>query len=76
MSEVVNPGLLGEERSFKREVEGPIVRGRQPGARKKDVEIGVARGEALGKLTGMFVLRRAAEILTSYLPPKCMRSPA
>lgn len=67
----VNPGLLDTYAKFKREFEGPIVRGRQPGATKKVVEMGVARGESLGKITGEFVLRRTSEILEKYLPMKC-----
>ena len=67
----INPGLLDTYAKFKREFEGPIVRGRQPGATKKVVEMGVARGESLGKITGEFVLRRTSEILEKYLPMKC-----
>ena len=70
MVDFVNPGLLDTYAKFKREFEGPIVRGRQPGGTKKVVEMGVARGETLGKITGEFVLRRTSEILAKYLPMK------
>lgn len=66
----VNPGLLDTYAVFKRLHENPIVKSRQPGASAKDVEKGKARGEELARLTGLFVLRRTAEILSAYLPPK------
>ncbi|TVY82311.1 DNA repair and recombination protein RAD54B [Lachnellula suecica] len=70
MVDFVNPGLLGKYNTFKKEFEGPIVKSRQPGALERDVEKGVARGEELSSLTKMFILRRTAEILSKYLPPK------
>jgi DNA repair and recombination protein RAD54B len=71
MVDFVNPGLLDSYAVFKRGFEGPIVKGRQPAAKKKDVELGRARSGALSLLTGMFVLRRTSEILSQYLPVKC-----
>ncbi|TVY19385.1 DNA repair and recombination protein RAD54B [Lachnellula arida] len=70
MVDFVNPGLLGKYNTFKKEFEGPIVKSRQPGALERDVEKGSARGEELASLTKMFILRRTAEILSKYLPPK------
>ena len=70
MVDFVNPGLLGKYNTFKKEFEGPIVKSRQPGASERDVEKGSARGEELASLTKMFILRRTAEILSKYLPPK------
>ncbi|KAF2461809.1 SNF2 family N-terminal domain-containing protein [Lineolata rhizophorae] len=70
MVDFVNPGLLGKYATFKREFEGPILKSRQPGAHPKDVEKGRARSEELAALTGQFILRRTADILAKYLPPK------
>ncbi|KAH8153453.1 uncharacterized protein LAJ45_02266 [Morchella importuna] len=70
MVDFVNPGLLESYATFRKEFEGPIVKSRQPGAAKRDVEKGRARGEELARITKLFVLRRTAEILSSYLPPK------
>ncbi|KAK2762100.1 helicase [Arachnomyces sp. PD_36] len=70
MVDFVNPGLLGTFKMFMKEFEGPIVKSRQPGALKKDIEKGEARGEELRELTSMFILRRTADILSKYLPPK------
>lgn len=68
--DLVNPGVLGTYKSFMREFEGPIVRSRQPEATRKEIEKGEARNEELRNLTSMFMLRRTADILSKYLPPK------
>jgi DNA repair and recombination protein RAD54B len=70
MVDFVNPGLLGTHNTFKKEFESPIVKSRQPAASEKDVEKGNAREEELSSLTKQFILRRTAEILSEYLPPK------
>ncbi|KAL5338463.1 SNF2 family N-terminal domain-containing protein [Aspergillus crustosus] len=68
--DLVNPGILGTFKSFIKEFEGPIVRSRQPEATEKDIEKGEARNEELRELTSKFMLRRTADILSKYLPPK------
>ncbi|KAL4861016.1 hypothetical protein BDV12DRAFT_180836 [Aspergillus spectabilis] len=68
--DLVNPGILGSFKSFIKEFEGPIVRSRQPEATEKDIERGEARNEELRELTSKFMLRRTADILAKYLPPK------
>ncbi|KAL2871932.1 DEAD/DEAH box helicase [Aspergillus lucknowensis] len=68
--DLVNPGVLGSFKSFIKEFEGPIVRSRQPEATEKDIEKGEARNEELRELTSKFILRRTADILAKYLPPK------
>lgn len=68
--DLVNPGILGSFKSFIREFETPIVRSRQPEATSKDIEKGESRGEELRELTSQFMLRRTADILAKYLPPK------
>ncbi|PGH12026.1 hypothetical protein AJ79_04535 [Helicocarpus griseus UAMH5409] len=70
MVDFVNPGLLGTFKMFMKEFEGPIVKSRQPGAATKDIEKGEARSEELASLTSLFILRRTADILSKYLPPK------
>lgn len=69
-TDLVNPGVLGTLKAFIREFEGPIVRSRQPEATRKDIEKGEARNEELRELTSKFILRRTADILAKYLPPK------
>ncbi|QGA18342.1 hypothetical protein EYB26_006026 [Talaromyces marneffei] len=68
--DLVNPGILGTYRNFMKEFEGPIVRSQQPEATMRDIEKGEARGEELRELTSMFILRRTADVLSKYLPPK------
>ncbi|KAK9385667.1 SNF2 family N-terminal domain-containing protein [Lipomyces mesembrius] len=70
MIDFINPGLFDNYNAFKRQFELPIIRSRQPDARKQDIELGKARSEELSKLTKTFVLRRTADILAKYLPPK------
>lgn len=70
MVDFVNPNILSKYTTFKREFETPIMKSRQPGAAEKDLEKGEARSEELANLTGKFILRRTAEILDNYLPPK------
>ncbi|KAJ4288618.1 helicase [Kalmusia sp. IMI 367209] len=66
----VNPGLLGQRAAFKRTFEGPIVRSRQPDASETELEKGEARWQELVSLTSRFMIRRTADVLTKYLPPK------
>ena len=70
MVDFINPGLLNKYSTFKREFENPILKSQQPGASAKDLEKGEARSEELANLTVLFILRRTAEILSKYLPPK------
>jgi DNA repair and recombination protein RAD54B len=70
MVDFCNPGLLGKYTTFKKEFETPITKSRQPGASARDIEKGTARGEELSSLTKGFILRRTAEVLSKYLPPK------
>ena len=70
MVDLINPGLLGTFKNFKKQFEEPIIKSRQPGALEKDVEKGIARGQVLAEDTNTFILRRTIDILSKYLPPK------
>ncbi|KAK8245335.1 P-loop containing nucleoside triphosphate hydrolase protein [Phyllosticta capitalensis] len=70
VADLVNPGCLGKLSTFKREFEGPIVKASQPEATAKDREKGQARQEELDRLVEQFMLRRKADVLSKYLPPK------
>jgi DNA repair and recombination protein RAD54B len=70
MVNFVNDGLLGTYKAFMKNFEIPIVRSRQPDAITKDIELGEARSEELAETTSPFILRRTADILSNYLPPK------
>ncbi|KAJ4985754.1 DNA repair and recombination protein rad54 [Stagonosporopsis vannaccii] len=66
----VNPGLLGQRPAFKRTFETPILRSRQPDASESELEKGEARWQELVSLTSKFMIRRTADVLSKYLPPK------
>jgi DNA repair and recombination protein RAD54B len=66
----VNPGLLGQRAAFKRSFELPIMRSRQPDASESELEKGEARWKELVSLTSQFMIRRTADVLSKYLPPK------
>ncbi|KAK9452204.1 SNF2 family N-terminal domain-containing protein [Limtongia smithiae] len=70
MVEFINPGLFQSYSMFKKEFEVPIIKSRQPEARKKDIELGKVRSEQLSNITKQFVLRRTTDILAQFLPPK------
>ncbi|QRW11400.1 DNA repair and recombination protein RAD54 [Ceratobasidium sp. AG-Ba] len=55
---------------FRRLYETPILKSRSPDASSKDIELGAARASQLNEIAKSFVLRRTADILTNYLPPK------
>lgn len=66
----VNPGLLGQRAAFKRAFEAPILRSRQPDSSESELEKGEARWQELVSLTSKFMIRRTADVLSKYLPPK------
>ncbi|PWN42131.1 hypothetical protein IE81DRAFT_143270 [Ceraceosorus guamensis] len=71
MVDFVNPGLLGDYNVFKKVFEEPIVKSRMQHANKQVRETGKLRNEDLKKVTAVIILRRTAELLTQFLPPKC-----
>ena len=70
LAEMANPGILGSLSGFKKVFEEPITRSQQPSCDHDEKELGASRANQLGKLSGMFCLRRTAEINEKYLPPK------
>jgi DNA repair and recombination protein RAD54B len=70
MVDFVNPGLLNKYNVFKREFENPILKSRQPNATAAEIEKGEARSEELANICSQFILRRTAEVISKFLPPK------
>ncbi|KAI9862639.1 MAG: helicase [Vezdaea acicularis] len=70
MVDLINPGLLGKYNVFRRDFEGPIIRSRQPEATSKELEKGEERNQDLADLTRVFILRRTADVIAKFLPPK------
>ncbi|OQV11084.1 SNF2 family domain-containing protein isoform 2 [Cladophialophora immunda] len=70
MVNFVNDGCLGSQKGFSRDFEKPIMRSRQPDALPAEVERGQDASEELTRTTSAFILRRTADILADFLPPK------
>ncbi|KIW84842.1 hypothetical protein Z517_00230 [Fonsecaea pedrosoi CBS 271.37] len=70
MVNFVNDGCLGSQKGFIRDFEKPIMRSRQPDALPADIERGQDASEELTRTTSAFILRRTADILADFLPPK------
>ncbi|KAI0093328.1 SNF2 family N-terminal domain-containing protein [Irpex rosettiformis] len=70
MADFCNPGLLGNDKGFKKIYEVPILKSRAPDCTSKEKELGKARLEQLLEVSKTFVLRREAIILKKFLPPK------
>ncbi|KAG0271153.1 DNA repair and recombination protein rad54b [Linnemannia exigua] len=70
MIDFVNPGLFDNYNLFKKVFEDPIVRSRQPDCSKAEAALGLERSRELTRLTGLFILRRTAEVNDEFLPPK------
>ncbi|XP_073535772.1 DNA repair and recombination protein RAD54B [Phyllobates terribilis] len=66
----VNPGILGSLSTYRKIYEEPIIRSREPSADKEEKKLGDERATELGRLTGLFVLRRTQEVINKFLPPK------
>lgn len=70
MFDFVAPGLLDSPKVFKRAIEDPIMRSRQRGARQEVIDRGRQLTDSLQQIAGKIMLRRTAELLSGYLPPK------
>jgi DNA repair and recombination protein RAD54B len=70
MVDLVAPELLGDQKTFKKAFEKPILDSRLPDCSKKVLKLGKERSEILQTITGGLLLRRTADILSDYLPPK------
>jgi DNA repair and recombination protein RAD54B len=70
MLELVAPGILGTQQVFKRCFEDPIIKSRIPNCTKKALERGQKANFALQEISSGILLRRTADILDKFLPPK------
>ncbi len=70
MIDFIIPGLLGTYESFKTIFEEPIMRSRAQHCSKETKATGRARLDALMRVTNEIILRRTADILSNFLPPK------
>ncbi|KAI9026833.1 rad54b protein [Hyaloraphidium curvatum] len=70
MIDFANPSVLGSYSTFKQVFEKPILAGRARDATASEKRLGEDRSQELARLTGLFILRRTAEVNAAYLPPK------
>lgn len=70
MIDFVAPGMLNSYASFKKIFEEPIMRSRAQHCSKHTKATGQARASALMTITNDIILRRTADILSNFLPPK------
>lgn len=70
MVNFVNDGCLGSQKGFIKDFESPIMKSRQPNATEDDKERGQEASNELARTTSRFILRRTADILADFLPPK------
>jgi DNA repair and recombination protein RAD54B len=71
LSSFVNPdGPLGTLSHFRRYFSGPISAGRDRDAVGSAAKLGAERAAQLSQASATFLLRRTAEVLDSFLPPK------
>ncbi|XP_066532072.1 DNA repair and recombination protein RAD54B [Hoplias malabaricus] len=68
--EFVNPGILGTSAAYRKIYEEPIIRSRQPACTEEERYMGEERAAELGRLTGVFTLRRTQDIINRYLPER------
>lgn len=70
MVDLINPGILGDEKSFRRVYQNPILAGREPGATDAERSLAAERSAQLSVFVNRFVLRRTNTLLSKHLPPK------
>ncbi|SCU85020.1 LANO_0C03114g1_1 [Lachancea nothofagi CBS 11611] len=65
-----NPGLLGSRSEFRKNFETPILRGRDADADEAEIKKGDEKLQDLSNIVSKFIIRRANDILSKYLPCK------
>ncbi|UZJ57018.1 hypothetical protein CBS101457_006338 [Exobasidium rhododendri] len=70
MLELVAPGILGNQSTFKKCFEDPILKSRIPNCSSKVMTKGRKANTALQVIADEILLRRTSEILNKFLPPK------
>lgn len=66
----VNPGLLGNPAEFRKMYENPISKGRDADASDYQVQLGSERQKEMIANVDRCLIRRTADLLSKYLPPK------
>ena len=62
--------ITGTYATFRKVFEEPILRARQPDAKKHEQDLGTTRSNELSRITSAFILRRTSEVNAAYLCSK------
>jgi DNA repair and recombination protein RAD54 and RAD54-like protein len=73
MVDFTNRGILGTPEDFRRNVLGPILRGREPDATDKQKEKMVQTQAEMSGIVNDFILRRINTLNAQHLPPKLVQ---
>jgi len=73
MVDFTNHGVLGTPEEFRRKIEGPILRGREPDATEKQKEKAAQCQLNMSNAVNQFILRRVNTLNAKHLPPKLVQ---
>jgi len=73
MVDFTNPGVLGTQEEFRRNVLGPILRGREPDATDKQKRKMMEIQNNMSSVVNEFILRRVNTLNAKHLPPKLVQ---
>lgn len=66
----VNPNMLGSVDSFRNVYSGPISTSRDEKGSDQSKKLGTIRAQYLTRIISLFTIRRTADLLKNFLPPK------
>ena len=73
MVDFTNPGVLGTQDEFRKNILFPVLRGREPDATEKQKKKMMERQNELASITNEFILRRVNTLNAEHLPPKLVQ---
>ena len=73
MVDFTNPGVLGTQDEFRKNILFPVLRGREPDATEGQKKKMMERQNELSTITNEFILRRVNTLNAEHLPPKLVQ---
>jgi len=73
MVDFTNPGVLGTQDEFRKNILFPVLRGREPDATEGQKKKMLERQNELASITNEFILRRVNTLNAEHLPPKLVQ---
>eukprot|EP00557_Chaetoceros_sp_GSL56_P007354 CAMPEP_0176492250 /NCGR_PEP_ID=MMETSP0200_2-20121128/8886_1 /TAXON_ID=947934 /ORGANISM="Chaetoceros sp., Strain GSL56" /LENGTH=1191 /DNA_ID=CAMNT_0017889775 /DNA_START=1545 /DNA_END=5117 /DNA_ORIENTATION=+ len=73
MVDFTNPGVLGTQEEFRKNILFPVLRGREPDATEKQKQKMMEKQNELATITNEFILRRVNTLNAQHLPPKLVQ---